>query len=298
MCRRRLWSGIPMNRRRIGFVAGVVAWGLFVAALTVYLFFPYQKALRIALQNGVGGSRFAVSMEGVSLRTLGMSVSKVQFRVEGNGTSIFELSNVDVAWKPLQLLRGRFGIFSRASAYGGVLRTTIDDIPIAVASTPLLSLRIDDVDVAKFPAGLSWLKGATGRLSGWIRKQTPPGRPEHQTGSFSLQLRDGEIRDLHVEHMPRLVIPFKEIALDGRIEGARLSFNRIAVESDLLTLRGDGTIETGESDTSLNLTLAYRTLSASAPLAGDGVITVSGTETAPRISVSEGMKTDRRPDKS
>ena len=37
------------SKRSIFFYLGAVGWGVLVMALVIYLFFPYQKALRIAL---------------------------------------------------------------------------------------------------------------------------------------------------------------------------------------------------------------------------------------------------------
>ena len=71
----------------------LLGWAVFVAALTVYLFFPYQKALRLALQNVLGSGRIAVSMEGVTTKLMGIGASKVYLKPDGakGQTAPFEL---------------------------------------------------------------------------------------------------------------------------------------------------------------------------------------------------------------
>ena len=42
------------RRKNILFFAGALGWGILIMVLVIYLFFPYQRAARMALQNMTG----------------------------------------------------------------------------------------------------------------------------------------------------------------------------------------------------------------------------------------------------
>ena len=119
-------------------LSGVVGWGILVMALVIYLFFPYQKALKIALQNVAGNGRAAVSMEGVTMKLMGIKASRILFRPDASTgqTAPFELSKVDIFWNPLSLLKGKVTIYSKAALYEGTLRCTVEGIPFIGPSDP------------------------------------------------------------------------------------------------------------------------------------------------------------------
>ena len=178
-------------------IRGGVGWGMLVMALVIYLFFPYQKALKIALQNVAGNGRAAVSMEGVTMKLMGIKASKILFRPDASTgqTAPFELSKVDIFWNPLSLVKGKVTIYSKAALYEGTLRCTVEGIPFIGPSDPNISLKLDHVNIGKCPEGaLPWFKGMSGTLDGVIRKETPIGRPDKETGVFRLSIRDGEIK--------------------------------------------------------------------------------------------------------
>ena len=210
------------KRTRILFFSGVVLWGVFVAALVIYLFFPYQKALKIALQNVVGGGKAAVAMEGVSMKRMGIGASRLLLQpASSTGQTVpFELTNVDISWNPLSLFRGKLAIKSTASVYDGILRCSIDGIPFTGPANPSILLRLEHINLGKCPEGaLPWFKGISGILDGMMRKETPASRPDKQTGSFRFDLKGGEVKDLQAKNMPRLVIPYKHIVIEGKIDG-------------------------------------------------------------------------------
>ena len=271
------------KRKDLIFYACALGWAVFVAALTVYLFFPYQKALKLALQNVLGAWRVTVSMEGVTTKLMGVGASRVLLKPDASGgqTVPFELSNVDIFWNPVSLLTGKLTIHSKASLYGGVLRCVLHGSPLMGASSPDMSLTFDHVNLAQFPEGvLPWLRGMTGTLDGFIREKTPPGRPDKRAGTFHLNLKGGQVKDLQFNNMPRLIIPYQEIAIEGKIDGPSINVVKLALKSDLVSLTGSGLVESGDTDQTIDMKLSYEALSQIFPLKGKGLITISGSRKA------------------
>ncbi len=279
-----------MDRRKTClFFSGVVLWGVLVAALVVYLFFPYQRALKIALQNVAGNGKTAIAMEGVSMKTMGITASKLLLRPIGNTgqTAPFELSNIDITWNPLSLLRGKLTINSKALVYDGTLRANVDGIPFFGPGNPNVFLKLEHVNIGKCPEGaLPWFRGISGFLDGVIKKDVPFARPDRQTGWFRFNLKGGEVQELQIKNMPRLIIPYKRIAIEGRIDGSRVDISTIALSSDAVTLTGKGTVETTDQGQNVDIRLAYDVLSKAFPLKGKGTIVISGNQAAPAVAVS------------
>jgi hypothetical protein len=228
-------------------------------------------------------------MEGVTMKLMGIKASRILFRPDASTgqTAPIELSKVDIFWNPLSLVKGKVTIYSKAALYEGTLRCTVEGIRFIGPTDPNIFLRLDHVNIGKCPEGaLPWLKGMSGTLDGVIRKETPIGRPDKETGVFRLKIRDGEIRDVQVKNMPRLIIPYKEIAVEGKIDGPRLNISRFALNSEVIALSGAGVVQSGESDRGIDMKLSFQVLSRSFPLQGKGIITVTGSQAAPVVAVS------------
>jgi hypothetical protein len=133
---------------------------------------------------------------------------------------------------------------------------------------------------------LPWFKGMTGILDGVIRKETSPGRPDKQTGSFRLSMKGGQVKDLQINNMPRLIIPYQEIAIEGKIDGPRINIAKLVLKSDLVSLAGSGSVESGDTDKAIDMKLNYEALSQIFPLKGKGVITISGRQSAPVVAIA------------
>jgi type II secretion system protein N len=278
-----------MGNRKVLLFSGAVGWGILVMALVIYLFFPYQKALKIALQNVARNGRAAVSMEGVTMKLMGIRASRILFRPDASmgQTAPFELSKVDIFWNPLSLIKGKVTIYSKAALCEGTLRCTVEGIRFIGTSDPNISLKLDHVNIGKCPEGaLPWFKGMSGTLDGVIRKETPIGRPDKETGVFRLTITGGEIKGLQVKDMPRLIIPYKEIVVEGKIDGPRLNINKLTLTSEVIALSGAGVVQSGEPDRGIDMKLSYQVLSRSFPLQGKGIITVSGSQAAPVVAIS------------
>jgi type II secretion system protein N len=270
-----------MNKRKILFFSAVIAWGFLVASFVIYWKFPYDKALRIALQNVISGSNTSVSLEGVSLKTMGIRASELLLRSNadnGNAYPVIRFSNLNINWRPLSLLKGTFGVDVQAAVYGGRLISTIDRIPVVASSIPEVNMKLDGIDMSRLPEGLLGFKGMTGRLDGWMRKEIPPGRPETQRGSFQLNMKNGEVREIQVKNTPRLIIPYETITLAGMITGNRVILRSIAMKSNLLVMKGSGTLENRDQQSILDLRISYEALQTDSPLSGKGIITISGIQ--------------------
>lgn len=275
--------------RKVLLGTGVALWGVFIAALVVYLFFPYQKALKIALQNVVGSGKTAVAMEGVNVKTMGVAASKLSLRPVGatGQTAPLVLTNVDISWNPFSLLKGKLAIKSKASVYDGSLFCTIDGISFTGPANPSIALRLDHVNLGKCPEGaLPWFKGITGFLDGTVKKETPLSRPEKQAGSFRFNLKGGEVRDLQAKNMPRLIIPYKRILIEGKIDGPRVDVTNITLTSDVVSIKGNGTVDTTEGGQTIDVKASYEVLSRTFPIKGKGSITISGNQASPTVAIS------------
>ena len=282
-----------VSARKLLFLSGIVIWGFVVFAFIVYLFFPYQRVFKIALQNILGSGRTLVSMEGVSTRVLGIKASHI--RVQSDplaGQKPLELSNIDITWNPLSLLLGTLSVKSTASLYDGTFDAVMDKIQCLGPSNPTMTLTFRNVNMAKVPEGIiPWIKGTTGILNGTITKRASSNVPDRQVGSFKFFVSGGEIRELQVKGMPRLIIPTKELSAEGRIDGSRVDLNAINLRSEIILLKGSGVIDTMGGDQSINIRLSYRALSQALPFKGQGIIQIGGSQSAPVVTIS-GPNTD------
>ena len=185
-------------------------------------------------------------------------------------------------------MTGKLTIHSKASLYGGVLKCVLRGSPMmGPSSNPNVSLTFEHVNLGGCPEGvLPWFKGMTGILDGVIKKETPPGRPDKQVGSFRLNLKGGQVKDLQINNMPRLIIPYQEIAIEGKIDGPRINIAKLALKSDFVSLTGSGFVESGELEQTINMKLSYEGRSAAFPLKGKGTINITGSQSAPVVSVA------------
>lgn len=278
-----------MNRYRvIGFYAGVVVWGVFVMALIVHVFFPYQRALKIAFQNVVGSSRMAVSMDGVRVASTGVRVKKALIGHEAiQGKPIVELSDVTINWRPLSLLTGKFSITSQASAYNGTLRCDVLGIPVLTSNNPSMTVNFSNINLSKYPAGtLPWFKSITGTAEGSVTREVPLLQPMKEKGTFRLTVKNGEIRELYTKNLQGLVLPFKEIRAEGRLDGSQAVIDRVFMSGPGITMKGSGTLVNGDPQPAINLKLLYESQSTTIPLPPRGTILMNGSQWSPNVSIS------------
>jgi type II secretion system protein N len=270
------------------FYTGVVLWGLAVFTGLVLIFFPYQKVLKIAAQNVLGANKMIVSVQGAHFGFGGFQASKILVgHPEVEGKPLIELRAIDVTWSPLSLLTGALTIFSKATAYDGTVECTIDGVPVLLATNPVLRIRFNNVNLAKYPEGtLPWLNGLSGNMSGWIKKEVSLARPEKQKGSFRITMTAGEMKELHVKNLERFVLAYKEIVAEGKIAGSTIQVDRIVLDGEGIRLKGSGTIEKAGSDKKINLKLLCENPSGAGPLPNGSVITVTGSHLTPTVSVS------------
>ena len=270
------------------FYTAITLWGLIVMVVIVLLFFPYQRALKIASQNVLGAGRMLVSLEGVSLGFMSAEASKIVVgHAAVEGKPLFELRKIHVRWYPLSLLTGRLNIYSKAVAYDGVVECIIAGIPVLATASPAMNIKFTNVNLAKYPEGtLPWFKGISGNMSGWIKKEVPLARSDKQKGSFRITMSAGEIREIQVKNLPNLILAYKEVVAEGRIAGSIVHLDKILVEGDGINLKGRGTIDRGQPEQKINLTLVCESSSDTSPLGNGAVITVTGNQWSPTIAIS------------
>jgi type II secretion system protein N len=280
-----------VNTKKLLLLAGIVLWGFIVFAFVVYLFFPYQRVFKIALQNTLGAGRTTVSMEGVGTRAFGIKASRLRVQPEPfTGQKPFELSNINITWSPLSLLVGTLSVKSTASLYDGTLDAVMDKIRYLGPSNPTMTLTFKNVNMAKVPEGIvPWIKGTTGILNGTITKHPSTNLPDRQVGTFRFFIKGGEIRELQMKGMPRLIIPSKELSAEGKLDGSRIDLKTIDLRSEAILLKGSGVIDTISG---LDIRLSYRALSQTLPFKGQGSIQISGSQYAPVVTVSGPDTTD------
>jgi hypothetical protein len=192
-----------------------------------------------------------------------------------------------VRWNPLSLLAGKLAIFCRAIAYDGIVDCSIDGIPLSAKGSPLMRIKFVNVNLAKYPEGtLPWFKGMSGNMSGWIKSEVPLQRSDKKKGSFQITMTGGEIRDMQVKGLQNFVLGYSKIMAEGRISGTKIYVDTIRVDGEGITLKGNGTIEKGGDERSINLTLACENTSKTSPLANGSVITVRGNQWSPTITIS------------
>ena len=227
--------------------AGIVLWGIVVMLSIVLIFFPYQKTLKIVSQNLLGSSRMIVALEGSRFGFTNAQASKVLVgHVAVEGKPLFELRKVYVRWNPLSLLAGKLAIFCRAIAYDGIVDCSIDGIPLSAKGSPLMRIKFENVNLAKYPEGtLPWFKGMSGNMSGWIKSEVPLQRSDKKKGSFQITMAGGEIRDMQVKGLQNFVLGYSKIMAEGRISGSKIYVDTIRVDGEGITLKGNGTIEKG-----------------------------------------------------
>ena len=268
--------------------AGIIAWGMAVMLATVLVFFPYQKALKIISQNLLGSSRMIVAVEGPRFGFTSVQVSKIVVgHAAVEGKPLFELKKIDARWNPFSLIFGKLAIFCRAQAYDGLVECSIDRISMLSKVNPNLRIKFDNVNLAKYPEGtLPWFKAMSGNMSGWIREEMPLERSGKHKGSFRIVMTAGEIKDLQVKGLQNFVLPYKEVLAEGRISGPKIYLDNIVVDGENISLKGNGTIERGGDEQKISLTLACENTSKTSLLANGSVITVTGDQWHPTITIS------------
>jgi type II secretion system protein N len=281
-------GGLVIRYKRIGFYAGVVVWGLFVMGLIVHLFFPYQRALKIAFQNVVGGSKMVVSMDGVRLASTGVHIAKALIGHEAiQGKPMVELSRFKISWRPWSLLTGKFSIASEASAYSGTVKCDVIGIPVLTSNNPSMTVKFRNIDLAQYPPGtLPWFKAISGTAEGSVTREVPLLHPTKEKGSFRLTIVNGEIRELYTKNLQGLILPFKEITAEGRLDGTQAIIDRIFLTGSGITMKGSGALTKGDQAPAINLKLFYESHSKTIPLPPRGTIMMTGSQWSPNVTVS------------
>ncbi len=280
------------NSKKMLFYTAMVVWFFLVTAFIVYNWFPYQKLIKIAFQGFLSGSKMAVSIEGAKIGAAGARASRIVFGHEAlKDQPLFEVEKVDIVLDPLSIVKGMLSVHSNASAYGGTLAMNVDGIPFIRNTAPSIRINFSRIDLSKYPENrLPWFKGISGQMNGWVKKEMPLMAPEKQRGIFSVNIKNGDIKELYLKNAPRLSLPFKEIAVEGRIDGDVIRLTRLFINSIGDVINGSGIIESNDFEQKIDLKLGYEATSKGAPLSGRGTITVSGNQWATDVSITPAVE--------
>ena len=150
-----------------------------------------------------------------------------------------------------------------------------------------MNLTFKNVNLAKYPQEtLPWFKGMSGNMSGWVKKEVPWERSDKQKGAFRITMTAGELKGLHIKGLQNFVLGYREVTAEGRISGSKVYVDKALVEGDGIKLKGSGTIERGEPDQRVNLIFTCENSSNASPLANGSLITVTGDQWSPTITIS------------
>ena len=92
--------------------------------------------------------------------------------------------------------------------------------------------------------------------------------------------------------MPRLIIPYKRIVVEGKMDGPRIDVTSIILTSDAVSIRGNGTVETTDTGQNVDIKASYEVLSRNFPLKGKGVIAISGNQASPTMTITDVPRAD------
>jgi hypothetical protein len=276
-----------INSKKILFYTGMVIWLFLITAIIVYNFFPYKELIRIAFQGFLSGSKMVVSIEGAKIKATGAQASRIVFGHEAiKDQPLFEIEKVNIFLAPLSIVKGVLSVHSDALAYGGKVTMNVDNLPFIRNTAPSIKIDFVKIDLSKYPENrLPWFKGISGQMSGWVKKEMPLLAPEKQKGSFAVNIQNGDIKELYLKNSPRLSLPFKEITVEGRIDGDTIRLTRVFINSIGDQISGSGVIESNDFEQKIDLKLTYEATSKGAPLAGKGMITVTGNQWATDVSI-------------
>jgi type II secretion system protein N len=267
---------------------GAAVWFVVLMVVALYLFFPYNKIFKIAFQNIVTANSMTVSFVDARLGFMKASASKL---VVGHdsfaGRPMFELENVRFRCNPVSVFRGTLDLFSDASVYGGTLTFSIKDIPVVGNATPKEVITLAGIDLSRYPEGrLQWFKKMKGTLSGRITKEMGFLAREQQKGDFYFSIKDGEINEIAAQAFPRFVLPFREIALGGKIRGESIYIDNVLITGTDVVLKGRGKVDGSDLDRRINVRLTYETTAKQPSLKDKGVITIAGNLWSPEITIT------------
>jgi len=268
-----------IEKKKVFFSLSLVLWTFIVFMVILLLFFPYRRVTLIALQNVISTGNANISYMNVKSAFMGAEVSKVMIGDDAiDGKPLYEIEKVKLRWNPFSIFKGVADVYGYSSAYGGVVRFSVQDIPMMVNTIPYIATRFENVNLANYPEKqFPWCKGINGTLSGWIRREVPYAAPEKQKGSFSIQIKNGAIRGVVIKDFAGFLLPFKDMSIEGKLRGTTVEISRIVINDAGITIKGSGIIEGSTGDQRINVKLSYESTAKDIPLSGKGIIAVPAT---------------------
>ncbi len=265
-----------------------ILWALIIVTGGLLIFFPYEKIMKVIFNEFVGGGSTRISFVDGRKGFAHGGASKVIVGHEAiEGKPFYVLEKVVLTWNPLSILTGVANVSANTSLYGGRAVFKVADLPVLAGSVPKLGIVISNLNLGGYPKEtVPWFKSISGVMAGDIRKEVRLLAREQEKGSFSFRIKDGEIKDVPIKDNPELSLLFKEIAVEGRIKGARWEMEKIVVNGSTFTIKGSGYIEERGADRIVDVKLGYEATGQGGPLEGKGTIAVTGSVWSPEAVVT------------
>lgn len=274
------------SKKLIAYVLGTVFATVLLTAIFTVLFFPYKKAFTVAFENYMLSTNMQVSMQNAHTGISTFNVDKVSIgHKDVQNTPLFVLENFSATVDFLSILKGTLNADMQADVYGGKLTARLSDIPFINQKKTTLDVSLHNIDLSKYPEGaLSFLKKISGTLNAKVKRNLSLYDLHSQKGTFIFELTDGEITELKVSGLPRLILPYKKLSLSGKIEGTRYYVDNISFNISGVKVAGAGYADLNDIEPYLNFNFTYEAISKQAPLKGKGKILITGTPLSPSIN--------------
>jgi type II secretion system protein N len=273
--------------RKYIIIGCAIIWALLIVWAAAFLIFPYDKALKVVFEDFAGGSSTKLSFVNARKGFAYGAASKIIVGHESiEGKPFYELERVVLRWNPLSILAGVADMSVHASLYGGKIDFKVTDFPVIFGKIPKLSVDFSKVNLGTYPEDtVPWFQNMSGVMTGTIRKEVRLLAGEQEKGTFNFKITDGEIKEIPLEDGTELSLPFKEIALEGKIKGGKWEIEKILIVGKNVTMRGSGLVVDRGAERVLDIKLSYDASGQDkdSPLAGKGTIAVTGSVWSPGI---------------
>lgn len=274
-------------KKRYFFYSGLFIFLFTVLFTILFVFFPYQKMLNIAFQGALSGRNTYVSFVDVRKGFGKIATSQIIISHDKiHGQPLYEIEKVRLMWNPFSIFKGTIDIHSAGECYGGIIKFTINNIPLFWKDTSSRSVLLKNINLENYPKSrLPWFQAISGTLNGIMKSDIRFFSRESEKSIFSFTIKNGNLSQIKLNDSQDLNLHYNEIDIEGRGQGEVFVFDKIIINCQDLIIKGNGIIETSLKEEEIKLNLTYESVSEHSPLPGRGSITISGPIWHPEISI-------------
>lgn len=276
-----------MLKNRYFFYSGLCVFIFAIFFAILFVFFPYQKMLSIAFQSALSGNRMYVSFIDVRKGFGKIATSRIIISHDKvHGQPLYEIEKLQLQWNPFSVLKGTIDVYSTGKCYGGIIKFSINNIPLFWKDISSRSILLKDINLENYPKErLPWFKSVSGTLNGTFKSDIRFFARESEKANFSFTIKDGFFNQINTKGSRDFSLRFKDISIEGRGQGDIFTLDKVTINCQDLIIKGNGVINTGLKTEEIKLNFTYESLSTQSPLSGKGTITVSGSIWQPEILV-------------